>query len=99
MWLGRIYPIIDDSYIEGIVELADREAGERVEHWLRERGLDCIPMQVGFLVTGNRAAFEAAFGVSLLQASLPLRLPIPEELRGQVASVTIPPRVCAGRMT
>lgn len=32
MWLGRIYPIIDDSYIEGIVELADREAGERVEH-------------------------------------------------------------------
>jgi hypothetical protein len=83
--------ILDDSYIEGIVELAQPESAEHVENWLRERGLECIPMRVGFLVTGSRAVFEAAFGVSLLQPSLPFRLPIPRELRGLVASATIPP--------
>lgn len=99
-WLGRICPIIDDSYIEGIVELARPESGEHVENWLRERGLACIPMRVGCLVTGNRAAFEAAFGVSLLGVSLPFTLPIPQELRGQVASATIlPPKRMTGPMT
>jgi hypothetical protein len=90
-WLGRICPILDDSYIEGIVELAQPESAEHVENWLRERGLECIPMRAGFLVTGSRAVFEAAFGVSLLQPGLPFGLPIPRELRSLVASATIPP--------
>ncbi len=87
----RIQPILDDAYIEGIVELADPESGTDVERWLSRHGLVCLAMQAGFLITGSRAAFESAFGVPLIEPDLPLSLPIPHELQGQVASATIPP--------
>ena len=48
-------------------------------------------MRAGLLVTGDRAGFEAAFGLGLSEAVPPVRLKVPAELAATVASATIPP--------
>jgi hypothetical protein len=82
--------MIDPTYVEAIVALTE-EAMPEVQRWLADRGLQSVPMRAGLLATGDRAAFEAAFGVDLRDARLPLRLEAPPELSGAVSSIVIPP--------
>jgi len=82
---------IDWPYVEAILEWGERGLDPAVEQWLGERGFGFLPMRAGLLLTGSPAAFKAAFGVDLEQANPPVQLDVPEELRGSVASVTIPP--------
>jgi hypothetical protein len=85
------------SYVEAILEWGERGLDPSVERWLAERGFSCLPMRAGLLVTGNPVAFKAAFGVDVQRVDLPLRIELPEELRGSVSSLTIPrPREIQG---
>jgi len=82
---------IDSPYVEAILEWGERGVDPAVERWLAERGFGFLPMRAGLLLTGSPASFEAAFGVDLEQVEPPVQLEVPEDLRGAVASVTIPP--------
>jgi hypothetical protein len=82
--------MIDPDYVEAIVTLTE-EAMPEVQRWLTDHGLQSVPMRAGLLATGDRAAFEAAFGVDLHDVRLPVRLEAPPELRGAVSSIVIPP--------
>jgi hypothetical protein len=79
------------GHVEAILEWGPGGPDPAVERWLAERGLEPLPMRAGLLLTGDGAAFKAAFGVDLERAEPPVRLHVPEELREAVASVTIPP--------
>lgn len=83
--------MFDDDYVEAILELAEGADASRVAEWLSDRGLHSQPMRAGLLVTGDRAGFEAAFGMGLSEAVPPVRLKVPAELAATVASATIPP--------
>ncbi len=75
------------QHVELALELrpgADRGA---VERWLRERGLDVLPLVSGLLATGDAGTALAAFG-----AEPEGELPVPGELRAHVQSVVaVPP--------
>jgi hypothetical protein len=82
--------MIDQPYIEAFLEWAEGETHSVVERWLREQGLEFIPMRAGLLLTGPPEAFERAFRVDLAEVEPPVRLEIPDDVREAVASVTIP---------
>ena len=82
--------MIDRSYVEAILT-GPKEEIAQVEAWLTHRNLQPIPMQAGLLATGTRAAFEAAFGVDLANATPPVQLEVPPELREAISSIVIPP--------
>ncbi len=76
----------EQQHVEVAVELrpgADRDA---VASWLRQHGLDALPLVVGVLATGDATAVRAAFGAEPRGT-----LPVPEELCGQVESVAVVP--------
>ena len=82
--------MIDPSYVEAIFT-GSKEETTQAEAWLTQRNLQPIPMRAGLLATGTRAAFEAAFGVDLANATPPVQLEVPEELREAISSIVIPP--------
>jgi hypothetical protein len=82
--------MIDWPHVEAILEWEQHGRDASAEDWLVAHGLQVLPMRAGLLLTGSTAAFEQTFGIDLEQAEPPVRLAIPEELRGAVASVTIP---------
>lgn len=74
------------QHVELALELhpdADRAA---VEHWLRERGLDALPLVSGVLASGDSSAAREAFGVEPAG-----ELPVPGDLRSHVKSVVVVP--------
>jgi hypothetical protein len=80
-----------DGFLEAVVELRKGADASRVENWLGTRGLATSRMVVGFLITGDPAAFDAAFGVKPAELPLSGELPVPAELRHHVAAVSIVP--------
>ena len=82
--------MIDPTYVEAILTRSKEEMA-KVEAWLTDRSLQPIPMRAGLLATGTRDAFEAAFGVDLANATPPVQLEVPEELREAISSIVIPP--------
>ena len=48
-----------------------------------------MPMKAGILTLASRSQIEKSFGVSLEDAQPPFELPVPEELRSYVSSVTV----------
>lgn len=81
---------IDEDYIEAILAWGERGPSPAVEHWLAERGLRCLSMRAGLLITGGQHDFEAAFNTSLQNVEPPADLPVPAEFRGIVSAITIP---------
>ncbi len=61
---------------ELIVELRSGADAEAVSDWLRQRGLDVLPMTVGLLASGEEAAVQDAQTVA-------------DELRAHVKSVSV----------
>jgi hypothetical protein len=80
----------DGDYVEAIVVLSSGGARDLAEKWFVERSFKTVPMRSGFLVIGDRAAVNRAFNVRIAGLSEHIDLPIPEELRGQVTSISIP---------
>jgi hypothetical protein len=76
----------EGQHRELVVQLRPGGDLERVEGWLRERNLEALPLVVGLLGTGEAAAVRAAFG-----AEPEGDLPVPEELRADVESVSVVP--------
>ena len=78
------------EYFEAILIWTQSGPSPAVAQWMAERGLQTRSMRQGLLISGERATFEFAFQVELDLESLPLSLPVPDELREAVASITIP---------
>jgi hypothetical protein len=86
-------PSESDSYLEAILELEESAAPERVSAWLESHALTAVPLVAGMLTGGDAAALRDAFGADPGAAQPEGTLPVPEELRGDVAAVRIvPPR-------
>lgn len=81
---------VSEEYAEAVLTLAEPSGATRVEQWLDAHGFRFVPLRIGLLVQGDRKTFDAAFGVDLRREPLPATLPVPADLRGLVASITIP---------
>jgi len=81
---------MNNDYIEAILIWSPRGLKSSVEKWFASRSLQTIPMRSGLLVTGNRIAFEEAFGIRLSDMEPPVNLPVPSDLTEAVSSIVIP---------
>ncbi|MEU1284243.1 hypothetical protein [Kitasatospora sp. NPDC005856] len=79
--------------VEAVVEL--RAGGgaqlDALRNWCAERGISVLPMAAGALATGPTARFREAFGHGPVDPSGAEALPVPDELREAVRSVTVLP--------
>jgi hypothetical protein len=82
--------MMEGSYVEAMLDIRNGASALPVKSWLDEHRLTWRPMSAGLLMSGRQEDLEAAFGVSLEGAHPPVELPIPQELRDHVASITIP---------
>ena len=76
----------EKQHVEVAVELLPGADEGAVKDWLRQRGLETLPLVVGILATGDAAAVRAAFGAEPHGV-----LAVPEELRPHVSSVAVVP--------
>jgi hypothetical protein len=78
----------EQEHVEVAVELRPGADPDVVATWLRQHGLDALPLVVGLLATGEATAVGTAFGAEPRGT-----LPVPEDLRAHIASVAVvPPR-------
>ena len=75
-----------EQYREVVVQVRPEGDLERVKRWLRERNLEVMPLVVGVLAVGDARVVRAAF-----DAEPEDELPVPAELRADVASVSVVP--------
>jgi hypothetical protein len=86
-----------DQYLEAILELEENGTPDRVAGWLESHSLPTIPLVAGILTGGEPAALRSAFGDPPGGVRPGGTLPVPDELRGDVAAVRIvPPRQLHG---
>ena len=76
----------EQQHVEVTVELRPGADSGAVANWLRQHGLDAMPLVVGLLATGDASAVRAAFG-----AAPQGTLPVPDELGADVQSVAVVP--------
>ena len=81
---------LSDEYVEAVLTVSASDRLDNVVQWLLSHGLRAVRIQVGLLAQGTREAFEAAIGVNLDGAHLPLSLPVPADLSDAVTSIVIP---------
>jgi len=89
--------MVEEGYVEGLLLWSEGGSSLEAARWCSERGLRCLPMRAGLLISGDRDSFERAFAVDLKEVEPPVSLPVPAELRGIVSSIAIPsPRQIRG---
>ena len=76
----------EQQHVEVAIELRPGADPGVVSTWLRQHGLDVMPLVVGLLATGDATAVRAAFG-----GEPEGTLPVPGELRSHVESVAVVP--------
>jgi hypothetical protein len=76
----------EQQHLEVVVELRPGADPDHAATWLRQQGLEVLPLVVGFLAAGDAATVAAAF-----RAEPKGQLPVPDELRAHVESVSIAP--------
>ncbi|GAA0687881.1 hypothetical protein GCM10010193_47290 [Kitasatospora atroaurantiaca] len=81
----------EQEFVEATVELRDGTDADELVEWCAGHGIDVLPMSAGALLTGPAFRFEEAFGMSPGGRSRPLTLPVPQDLRETVQSVTVLP--------
>ena len=82
-----------EAYLEVVLELQQNARPERVARWLESRALTAIPVVAGMLTGGEPTALRDAFEAESSAVQPGGSLPVPEELRGDVAAARIvPPR-------
>ena len=82
-------PVGSGDHLEAVLRWGASGEAPWVGDWLRDRGLEPVPMLQGLLVTGDRGAFGEAFDVSGDELAGPGPLPVPPGLAGAVASITL----------
>jgi hypothetical protein len=80
-----------ETYLEAVLELEPNADAARVADWLAGRGMTAVPLAVGLLAGADLQTLASAFGVAPGEVRPGAELPVPAELRGQVASVRIAP--------
>jgi hypothetical protein len=78
------------DYIELFLKCRENGDTRAVNEWVRQHGLSAATMKSGLLLSGDRKQVEKAFSVSLEDIQPPTSLPVPEELRDHVESITVP---------
>ena len=73
----------DEDHVEVVIEVGPDGDRTQVIRWLQEHGVDALPLVVGVLATGERGQLVRAFGVGPDD-----KLPVPEELREHVTSIS-----------
>jgi hypothetical protein len=79
-----------NDYVELFLKWSSSGDNPHVKQWLEERGLSTLRMLHGLLVSGSRQDIEKAFSVTLDMSRTPIDLPVPEDLKPHVASITLP---------
>ncbi|MFD8755786.1 hypothetical protein ACFV0O_33145 [Kitasatospora sp. NPDC059577] len=79
--------------VEAVVELRSGDGArlDALRNWCAGHGISVLPMAAGALVTGPTARFREAFGHGPVSPSGAEALPVPDELREAVRSVTVLP--------
>ncbi|MFD7991327.1 hypothetical protein [Streptomyces mexicanus] len=82
----------EQQVVEAVAELReDGTSRESVTRWCAARGIDVLPMAAGVLLTGSARRFSEAFGSCVGNRARAVALPVPDELRDLVRSVTVLP--------
>jgi hypothetical protein len=81
--------IMAGGFFEVLLKWTPSGADPRVRDWLERQGLTAMPMKAGMLTVASRSQIEKSFGVSVEDVPPPLELPVPEELRPYLSSVTV----------
>jgi hypothetical protein len=76
------------DFFEVLLKWTPSGADPHVREWLEGQGLTAIPMKAGMLTVASRSQIENSFGVSVEDVQPPFELPVPEELRPYLSSVT-----------
>jgi hypothetical protein len=76
----------EERHVEVAVEVRPGADRGVVADWLRQHGMDAMPLVVGLLAMGDARAVSTAFG-----AEPEGTLPVPDELRAHVQSVAVVP--------
>ncbi len=77
------------DFFEVLLKWTPSGADPRVRDWLERQGLTAMSMKAGMLTIASPGQIEKSFGVSVEGAQPPLELPVPEELRSSVSSITV----------
>ena len=85
---GEEQNVAGDFY-EVLLKWGASGADPRVRQWLEARGLTAMSMRAGMLTLASPGQIEKSFGVSIEGAEPPLELPVPEELRSSISSITV----------
>ena len=80
------------SYIEAITILSPNGDRKAAQSWFESKGFATIPMDKGFLITGDSSLYRDVLGVTETLPSTISDVPvsIPAQVRGHVSSITIP---------
>ena len=79
-----------DEYVELILKWRPSVDVDYARKWLESHDFVVTPMKAGAALLGTRRQIEKTFSTSLRDAQPPIDLPIPDELRKYVESVTFP---------
>jgi hypothetical protein len=88
--LNQLRASMADDYVELFLKWAPNANADVVRHWLEQRGLAATAMKSGLLLSGTKHQLEKAFSVDFQSIEPPENLPVPAELHGHVASITLP---------
>lgn len=77
------------GFYEVLLKWSASGADPRVREWLEGRGLTAMSMKAGMLTLASSSQIEKSFGVSVEGVRPPLELPVPEELRSSISSITV----------
>jgi hypothetical protein len=78
------------DYLELFLKWAPGGENPDVKAWLAKHDLSVMRMTNGLLVSGSRPSVEKAFSVSLQDVQGSFEVPVPDELKSHVASITLP---------
>jgi hypothetical protein len=82
----------EQQVVEAVAELwEDGMTRESVRQWCAAHGIDVLPMAAGVLLTGPARRFREAFGHFAGNRAQAVALPVPDELKDTVRSVTVLP--------
>jgi hypothetical protein len=77
------------DFYEVLLKWTPSGADPRVGEWLEGQGLTAMSMKAGMLTLASPGQIERSFGVSVESAQPPLELPVPQELKSAVSSITV----------
>lgn len=77
------------DFYEVLLKWTPAGADPRVRDWLERQGMTAMSMKAGLLTIASPGQIEKSFGVAVEGAQPPFELPVPEELRSAVSSITV----------